>query len=47
MVQTLSIVAAVAVGVQTAALVILHLPPTGYNPVRDTVSDYGVGRYRG
>jgi hypothetical protein len=47
MVQTLSIVAAVAVGVQTAALVILHLLPTGYNPVRDAVSDYGVGRYRG
>ena len=25
----------------------LHLLPTGYNPVRDAVSDYGVGRYRG
>jgi hypothetical membrane protein len=45
-VETLSILAAVAVAVQTAALVLLHLLPTGYNPVRDAVSDYGVGRYR-
>jgi hypothetical protein len=28
-------------------LVALHLLPTGYNPKRDAVSDYGVGRYRG
>jgi hypothetical protein len=28
-------------------LIGLHLLPTGYNPVRDAVSDYGVGRYRG
>jgi hypothetical membrane protein len=47
MVETLSILAAVAVAVQTAALLILHLLPTGYNPVRDAVSDYGVGPYRG
>jgi Protein of unknown function (DUF998) len=47
MVETLSIIAAVAVGVQTAALVTLHLLPTGYNPVRDALSDYGIGRYRG
>jgi hypothetical protein len=46
-VEALSILAAVAVGVQTAALVILHLLPTGSNPIRDAVSDYGVGRYRG
>jgi hypothetical membrane protein len=46
MVQTFSIVAAVAVGVQTASLIALHLLPTGYNPVHDAVSDYGVGRYR-
>jgi hypothetical protein len=26
---------------------VLHVLPTGYNPVRDAVSDYGVGRYRG
>jgi len=33
---------AVALGAQVA----LHLLPTGYQPVRDAVSDYGVGRYR-
>ena len=27
-------------------LVALHILPTGYNPVRHAVSDYGVGRYR-
>jgi Protein of unknown function (DUF998) len=46
-VQTLSIVAAVATGAQALALITLHLLPTGYNPRRDAVSDYGVGRYRG
>jgi len=45
-VQSLSIVAAVGVAVQAAALIVLHLLPTGYNPRRDAVSDYGVGRYR-
>ncbi len=42
----LSIVAAVATAVQAGALVALHVLPTGYSPVRDAVSDYGVGRYR-
>ena len=47
LVEALSIVAALATAVQAAALVVLHLLlPTGYNPVRDAVSDYGVGRYR-
>jgi Protein of unknown function (DUF998) len=46
-VQTLSIVAAVATGAQALALIMVHLLPTGYNPRRDAVSDYGVGRYRG
>jgi hypothetical protein len=45
--ETLSILAACFAAVQVAALVELHLLPTGYNPVRDAVSDYGVGRYRG
>jgi hypothetical protein len=45
-VETFSIVAAVAVSIETLALIALHLLPTGYNPVRDAVSDYGVGRYR-
>ncbi len=41
------IIAALATAVQAGALIILHLLPTGHNPVRDAVSDYGVGRYRG
>jgi|SRR5271165_1281931 len=47
MVEAFSIVAVVAVAVQAGALVVLHVLPTGYSPVRDAVSDYGVGRYRG
>jgi Protein of unknown function (DUF998) len=45
--KAFSIIAALATAVQAAALVTLHLLPTGYNPVRDAVSDYGVGPYRG
>jgi len=45
--EAFSIVAALATAVQGCALIMLHLLPTGYNPVRDAVSDYGVGRYRG
>ena len=45
--KAFSIVAALATAVQAVALIMLHLLPTGYNPVRDAVSDYGVGRYRG
>ena len=45
--KALSIVAALATLVQAGALITLHLLPTGYSPVRDAVSDYGVGRYRG
>jgi hypothetical protein len=29
-----------------AAVVLLHVLPTGYHPIRDAVSDYGVGPYR-
>jgi len=29
------------------ALITLHVLPTGYNPRRDAVSDYGIGKYRG
>jgi hypothetical protein len=47
MVETLSIIAAVFVAVETAALIVLHFLPTGYDPIRDAVSDYGVGPYRG
>jgi len=46
MVETFSIVAVVATAAQTAALLVLHVLPTGYNPLRDAVSDYGIGRYR-
>src|ERR1700733_5955025 len=45
--KALSIVAALATLVQAGALITLHLLPTGYSPVRDAVSDYGVGPYRG
>jgi hypothetical protein len=45
-VETLSIVAAAAMAVGTAALVVLHLLPTGYDPIHDAVSDYAIGRYR-
>ena len=46
MVETLSIIAAVAMGVGTAALLLLHVLPTGYHPITDAVSDYAIGRYR-
>ena len=46
MVETLSIVAAVAMAIGTSALILLHLLPTGYHPIRDAVSDYAIGRYR-
>jgi hypothetical protein len=45
-VETLSIIAAVFTAVDAAALVVLHVLPTGYDPIRDAVSDYGVGPYR-
>jgi hypothetical protein len=32
--------------VQVIFLVTLHVLPTGYDPARDAISDYGVGRYR-
>jgi hypothetical protein len=41
--EAFSIAAALATAVQGRALIVLHLLPTGYNPVRDAVSDYGVG----
>lgn len=46
MVETLSIIAAVAMVIGTAALVLLHVLPTGYDPIHDAVSDYAIGRYR-
>lgn len=46
MVETLSYVARVAMVISAGALVALHVVPTGYNPIRDAVSDYAIGRYR-
>ena len=46
MVETLSIIAAIAMAVSTGALLLLHALPTGYNPIRDAVSDYAIGKYR-
>ena len=37
--KAFSIVAALATAVQAVALIMLHLLPTGYNPVRDAVSE--------
>jgi hypothetical protein len=45
--KAFSIVAALATAVQAVALITLYLLPTGYIPVRDAVSDYGVGPCRG
>jgi len=44
--RAFSVVAALATAVQAVALIMLHLLPTGYNPVRDAVSDYGVGPHQ-
>jgi Protein of unknown function (DUF998) len=41
-----NIIAAIATAAQAGAVILLHLLPTGYSPVRDAVSDYGIGRYR-
>ena len=47
MVSTFGVIVILAVSVQVLILVVLHALPTGYHPVRDAISDYGVGRYRG
>jgi hypothetical protein len=46
LVEALAVVAAVFAAVQVMALIVLHVLPTGYDPIRDAVSDYGVGRFR-
>jgi hypothetical protein len=46
LVEALSILAAVSMAIGTAALLLLHILPTGYDPIRDAVSDYAIGRYR-
>lgn len=47
MAESLSVIAAIFAAVQLGALIVLHVLPTGYDPIRDAVSDYGVGPYRG
>lgn len=42
----LGIVAVVGAVICLGSITLLHMLPTGYNPVRNAVSDYGVGRYR-
>jgi hypothetical protein len=46
MVVTFGVLAVLAVSVQVLVLAVLHRLPTGYEPIRDAISDYGVGRYR-
>jgi hypothetical protein len=46
MITTFSVIALLAVSIQLVLLVVLHRVPSGYKPVRDAISDYGVGRYR-
>jgi hypothetical protein len=41
--ETLGILAAAATAACFGTLVWVHLRPTGYDPLRDAVSDYGVG----
>jgi hypothetical protein len=43
--EILAALAAVATGCSLAALVVVHLLPTGRRPLRDAVSDYGVGPF--
>src|SRR4051812_30008660 len=46
MTPVLGILAALLTLVCAAVLVRVHLLPTGYNPISNAVSDYGVGEYR-
>jgi hypothetical protein len=46
MVETLAIIAAIAMTVSTGALLLLHVLPTGYSPIRNAVSDYAIGSHR-
>lgn len=43
----LAVAAIVFASLCVACLVVLHLAPTGYSPLRNAVSEYGVGRYAG
>lgn len=41
----MSVAALALTGCWLAALVFLHVAPTGYSPIRNAVSEYGVGRF--
>lgn len=45
MTSALAAVALAAIACCTALVAALHVLPTGYAPLRNAVSDYGVGRY--
>jgi hypothetical protein len=45
-ISAFAVLALIAVSAQLAILVALHVLPTKYDPVRDAISDYGVGAYR-
>jgi Protein of unknown function (DUF998) len=47
MTAALAVAAAVSAGASVTCLVVLHVSPTGYSPVRNAVSEYGVGRFAG
>lgn len=47
MTTALAVTAIVFAAVCAACLVVLHVSPTGYSPVRNAVSEYGVGTYAG
>jgi hypothetical protein len=44
--EVFGILAIVFTALQVIALIVVHLLHTGYDPVRDAISDYGVGPYR-
>ena len=46
MVSAFSAIALIAASAQLAILIALHVLPTKYDPVRDAISDYGIGDYR-
>lgn len=45
--MTAAAVSLAGTGLCLACLVFLHLAPTGYSPLRNAVSEYGVGRFGG
>jgi len=47
MTTALAVAAIVFAAACVACLVVLHVSPTGYSPVRNAVSEYGVGAYAG